>query len=188
MATRDPFDLTDSKRSSVITLTPQPHSVDATLFNGAHYQHPSPAVLTAAFFLFFSLSCSLYFPRSNKRQGRRHTSLANIALSSASPLIPPPSLKTRARLGLFVGLTLAESLSLHRGRHTESLNSSATQWPLLGGKHNINPRKGREGAAQGPWGERIISDVFLADRRCQPCYGFRFPLMGRFKVGVAALK
>lgn len=143
MATRDSFDLTVSKRSSVITLTPQPHSVDATPFNGAHHQHPSPALLTVASF-FFSLSCSLYFPPSNKRQGRRHTSLASMALSPASPLIPPPSLKTRARVGLFVGLTLAESLSLRH--HAESLNSSATQWPLLGGNTISSPgREGEEG-------------------------------------------
>lgn len=48
------------------------------------------------------------------------------------PLILPPSLKTRARLQLFVGLTLAERVFLHCGSHIESVISSATQWPLLG--------------------------------------------------------
>lgn len=69
MATRDSFDLTDSKRSSVITLTPQPRSVDATLFNGAHHQHPSPAVLTAAFFLFFFRSPAhfIFLPQTKGR-------------------------------------------------------------------------------------------------------------------------
>lgn len=165
---------------SVIALTPQPHSVDATLFNGAHHQRPSGGIDRSL----FSLSRSLYFPTSNKRHRHRHTALAKIAPVRV-PLILPPSLKTRARLQLFVGLTLAESVSLHCGCHIESVISSATQWPLLG-ENTISSPEGERGGGAGALGRgRIISGVFLADRRC---HGFRFLLMGRFKVCVAALE
>lgn len=92
----------------------------------------------------------------------------------------PPSLKARPCPGLFVGLTFAECVPLHRGGASESAISSAAQWPLPVRHH--------------PWSEEAVGGganhfrCFLADGRCQPCYGFRFPLMARYKACVAALK
>lgn len=108
MATLDSFDLPDSKRSLGNSADPST-ALLMQLYLMAPTISALLAVLTAAF---FSLSSSLYFPTSNKRRRRRQTALAKIALVGV-PLILPPPLKTRAHLQLFVGPTLAESVSLH---------------------------------------------------------------------------
>lgn len=71
------------------------------------------------------------------------------------PLIPhhhhhhPPSLKARPCPGLFVGLTFAESVPLHRGGATESVISSAAQWPLPV-RHHLRSEEAVGG--RGLWG------------------------------------
>lgn len=128
---------------SVIALTPQPHSVDATLFNGAHHQRPSGGIDRSL----FSLSCSLYFPTSNKRHRHRHTSLAKIALRPR-PIDSPTVSKNAC-----APPTLCWSdLSQQRFFHIESVISSATQWPLLG-ETQYHHQKGKRGGRRGP-GER----------------------------------
>lgn len=146
MATLDSFDLPDINDPSVIALTPQPHSVDATLFNGAHHRGPSGGIDRSL----FSLSCSLYFPSSNKRHRHRHTSLAKIALRprpidsptvSKNPCAPPTLCWSDLSRERFFALWLSY-------REPDLIGYTVAS---AGGNTISSP--GREGEAQGPWGE-----------------------------------
>lgn len=116
------------------------------------------AGLTAAF---FALLRALFF-RSSADTPRRRT-------PRSVPLIPPVSKSP----GLVVDLTLAQSLPLHRG----GVISSAAQRPQPG-QHHL-----RSGEVGGDYFR-----CFVADGRCQPCYGFWFPLMARCEHRSAGMR